>query len=386
MKVLRVIASMDPATGGPCQGIRYSIAEMQKLGVHTEVVCLDPPGLTSDPFPVHALGPGKGKWVYNKALRTWLDEHLSAFDAVIIHGLWLYPGYAVYKAMGRLRDRGPKWFLMPHGMLDPYFQQAAGRRLKAFTQRLYWNLIESRIAAGVNGILFTTAEEMRLAATTFRKYTPRKVVDVGYGIPGPPEYRPSMLTAFSGRAGLPGDRAYMLYLSRIHPKKGTAELLDAYEGLLSTGLDLPLLVIAGPGMEEPYGVDLRERVRTTPLLSERVFFPGMLSGDQKWGAFYGAEVFVLPSHQENFGIAIVEALACGKAVLISDKVNIYREITACKGGIVGEDSAAATQAVLAEWTALPEPEKVRMHQNAFCCFQDHFSISQAAKKMLRVLQ
>ena len=89
MKILRVIGSMDPAKGGPCQGIRNSISEMDKLGVYNEVVCLDDPESTAlqpDPFPIHALGPAKSSWYYSPKLIPWLDVSLTWFDVVIIHG------------------------------------------------------------------------------------------------------------------------------------------------------------------------------------------------------------------------------------------------------------------------------------------------------------
>src|SRR6185436_13505211 len=93
LKVLRVIPSMNPVFGGPCQGIRNSVPCMERMGVHTEVVCMDDPSesfLEKDEFTIHALGKSKGVWKYNKRLLPWLVANLQCFDAVIIHGLWIY--------------------------------------------------------------------------------------------------------------------------------------------------------------------------------------------------------------------------------------------------------------------------------------------------------
>jgi glycosyltransferase involved in cell wall biosynthesis len=118
---------------------------------------------------------------------------------------------------------------------------------------------------------------------------------------------------------------------------------------------LPHLVIAGPGWDTSYGRQMRQLIdnanckflsETCKLKTEnspRIHSVNMLKGDAKWGAFYGCEAFVLPSHQENFGISVVEALACDKFVLISNKVNIWREIQKNKSGFVADDNLKGTK-------------------------------------------
>src|SRR5262245_34570913 len=107
MRLLRVIASMDPVTGGPCQGIRNLIPELEKLGVANVVVSFDEPSsnfLRYDHFPVHALGRSKTPWCYHPRLIPWLMENLRRFDGVIVHGLWLFTSHAVRKAAHSLRN------------------------------------------------------------------------------------------------------------------------------------------------------------------------------------------------------------------------------------------------------------------------------------------
>ena len=111
----------------------------------------------------------------------------------------------------------------------------------------------------------------------------------------------------------------------------------------------------------------------------------MLTGDLKWGAFHAAEVFVLPSHQENFGISVAEALACGKPVLMSNRINIWREIAEDQAGLVGDDDLPATVALLERWAALDARERAAMSVNARRCFAQRFEIARAAQSLEKTL-
>jgi glycosyltransferase involved in cell wall biosynthesis len=403
MKLLRVIVSMDPFDGGPCQGIRNSIPALQKLGVENEVVSLDDPNATfikNATFPIYALGRGRGPWSYHPQLYSWLLENFCNYDAIIIHGLWLYYSYAVSSAMKRYKviwDNGhsriPKLFVMPHGMLDPYFQKAPDRKLKAIRNYFYWKLIERNVINNSDGVLFTCEEELQLAKEPFKPYNPKREINVGYGIESPPRIEEINMEAFFKKCPEVKNRKFLLFMSRIHPKKGLDLLLNAYLKKLeecqqkypTSDEDLPILVVAGPGMEKEYGKELRSIVSKNPKGLENVVFPGMLSGHEKWGALYTCAAFLLPSHQENFGIAVVEALACGKPVLISNQVNIWREIEYGGGGFIENDSLEGVERLLDKWFATSEKKKVEMGENAYKIFQDHFSIEPAAKKLKQVI-
>jgi glycosyltransferase involved in cell wall biosynthesis len=396
MRILRVIASMKPSSGGPCQGIRYSIPELEKVGVSNEVVCLDDPSasfFSTDPFPVQALGEGRGPWHYSEKLIPWLMQNLHRFEVVIVHGLWLYHSFAVNKALSQFRknnpSKSPKLFIMPHGMLDPYFQRAAGRKIKAIRNWFYWKLIEGKVINEADGVLFTCAEELELAQIPFRPYRPAKEINVGYGIAEPPKPSGSILKAFYKQLPAVENQSFLLFISRIHEKKGVDILIRAYgeiwrrfkknpEAYSSTP---PLLVIAGPGLESEYGRTIMN-LAANHAPKNSVLFPGMLTGNEKWGAFYGCEAFILPSHQENFGISVVEALACGKAALITDKVNIWREIKAEGGGVVADDKYEATVETLNKWVCFSKEEKKLMGKNARTCFEKHFQLANNSKRFL----
>src|SRR5256714_15503488 len=132
--------------------------------------------------------------------------------------------------------------------------------------------------------------------------------------------------------------------------------------------------MAGPCADDGYLRRLRELAAQA---GDSISFPGMLTGDLKWGALSAAEAFVLPSHQENFGIAVAEALACGTPVLISNKINIWREIEADGAGYVENDDLAGTSSLLSRWVATPAETRARMQQNARECFANRFEIERA---------
>jgi glycosyltransferase involved in cell wall biosynthesis len=272
---------------------------------------------------------------------------------------------------------------MPHGMLDPYFQRAPSRKFKAFRNWVYWKLLEHKTVSQADGILFTCETELLMARETFQPYKPQREINVGYGIEIPPVFTPSMQLAFKHTCPTLGDAPYLLFLSRINYKKGVDLLIKAYAKLLSeypTDSSIPKLVIAGPGVEAQYGQQMKYLIAKTPGIASSIFFAGMLTGDAKWGALYGCDAFILPSHQENFGIAVAEALACGKPVLISNQVNIWREIEAGGGGLIADDTLAGTEQLLKQWLRLTPTDQNEMGQNAKATFAQHFTVERAAQQ------
>jgi glycosyltransferase involved in cell wall biosynthesis len=170
----------------------------------------------------------------------------------------------------------------------------------------------------------------------------------------------------------------LLFLGRLHPKKGCDELIAAFADVAHRDPQLRL-VMAGP---DQVGWQRGLAARATELgVHERITWTGMLAGDTKWGAYRAAEAFVLPSHQENFGIVVAEALACGVPVLISDKVNIWREIAAAQAGIVRDDTPAGTVALLREWIETNQDTRQRMRSNARRCFEQHFDLQTAISRL-----
>ena len=413
MNILHVVASMERASGGPAQGIRNLAGSLAPLGNHIEVVCLDDTiyDNTADTnLLIHSLGHGSSRWSFNATLNSWLELNLQRFDAIILHGIWLYPTLALWLVLKKMRGQGlptPPYFVMPHGMLDPWFQKSPTRRFKAVRNWIYWKLIEHRIVRDASAMLFTCEVELKLARTTFKPYKPKAEINVGYGIIEPPAFQPNMDSAFSAHCPEIGKQSYLLYLSRIDPKKGVDLLIQAYADAakqkcisndpLNCGQKevFPALVIAGPGMETTYGREMQALANAVTqnvnsnypnTSSVKILFTGMLTGDTKWGAIYGCSAFILPSHQENFGIAVVEALACGKPVLISNQINIWKEIESDGAAIVAEDTKFGTLTLLQRWLDTSDSDRNVLSANAKSCYLKHFEAIGAANNLIKALK
>jgi glycosyltransferase involved in cell wall biosynthesis len=387
MKLLHVIGSMNPHTGGPCQTIHNFAPKFIEQGNTLEVVCLDDPKsdyLVVEKFAIHAVGQGRGSWNYHPALLPWLKSNLKRFDAVILNGLWQYQGYALWQVARQ--SRMPPYYIFPHGMLDPWFQKISVRPLKTLRNWIFWKLIQYRVVQDAAGLLFTCEEERRLARLPFRPYAPKQEAVVGLGLPEPPEYQAGMKSAFLAKCPRLAGKNFILFIGRLHPKKGVDLLIKAYSAVSHSfsNLKLPNLVIAGPGLETAYGQAM-QKLAAESCPPNSVFFPGMLAGDAKWGAIYHCEASILPSHQENFGIAVVETLACGRPVLISDQVNIWREIKDSAAALVENDSVAGTIRLLSGWICLTAEAKSNMAAQAKPCFQRYFSIESAILKSMAAL-
>lgn len=365
-RLLHIVNSMDPAAGGPTECIRVMLTSSPDI-CEGEVVSLDPPDapfLNTFPFKVHALGGADRPLGYNPDLVHWLESNRDRFDGFVVNGLWRYIGFATRSA---LLGHKP-YFVFPHGMLDPYFKHAFP--LKHLKKWPFWLLSEYRVLRDADRVLFTTTEEERLAAQSFSLHRWHAAV-VPFGASPPPGEENTLRAAFlQAHPDLAGKR-FLLFLGRIHQKKGCDLLIDAFlrHAADDPGLDL---VMAGPDQQNWQSI-LQAQVRSA-CLTGRVHWPGMLHGHVKWGALYSAEAFILPSHQENFGIAVAEALSCGRAVLLSDKVNIAPELAEQGCGLIEPDTEAGTEALLTRWIALPPEARNRMQTLALTSFQTRYDL------------
>jgi glycosyltransferase involved in cell wall biosynthesis len=370
------------------ESVRQSSAILADRGHQVEIVSLDSPAdpwISEFPVPVHALGPGRGGYGYAPRFSEWIKDHHAEYDAVIVHGLWQYSSFGVWRA---LHGTTTPYFVFPHGMLDPWFNRAYP--LKRIKKLLYWPWAEYRVLRDAAVVLFTSEEERRLARESFLPYRCNEVV-VNYGTAAAGVDLENARGDFSNNFPQLREKRFLLFLGRLHEKKGCELLIQAFSEIRnSAGTDRSLhLVIAGPYADESYLQHLK-RLAATTMGSDReessITFTGMLTGNLKWGAFAAAEAFVLPSHQENFGIAVVEALACSTPVLISNKVNIWREIVNDGAGFADEDDRAGTTRLLERWIQTSAAERETMRAAARTCFEGRFEINRAVDSLLQVLE
>jgi glycosyltransferase involved in cell wall biosynthesis len=392
MTILHVIASVNPADGGPIEGVtRQSIYSLEYGSGAREVVSLDPPDapwVAACPLTVYAMGAHSYEvakkyrrlpWIkYGFSLRfvKWLRENAENYDGIVVNGLWNFIALGFVMALG---GRKVDYVVYTHGMLDPWFQKTYP--LKAFFKQLVWLVADGRLVNSASAVLFTSEEERELARNAFFPYHPREKV-VAYGSSDVPEGAVAQAAAFQASVPHIGNRKYLLYLSRIHPKKGCDLLIEAFARVADQYPELDL-VIAGPdqiGMVKELQA-LADRLG----IGGRIHWPGMLTGDAKWGAFRQAEAFILPSHQENFGIVVAEAMACGTPALISNKVNIWREVEASGGGMVEPDTAEGAYRLMSKFLTLEPAARQNMSVQARAGYDAHFSIGSAAEALEKTI-
>ena len=314
MNVLHVISSIDPALGGVVEAVRGLCIGMATAGHRSDVACSDSENAAFKPhFParVYALGPVTGKYAYNSNLSKWLAVHAPAYDAVIVHGLWQFHSLAAWRA---LRNSATPYFVFTHGMLDPWFKRRYP--LKHLKKWLYWPWADYRVLRDAQAVLFTSQEECQQARKSFWLYRCRERV-ASLGILAPGSDIQTQRGEFLKRCPEAKGKRVLLFLGRLDVKKGCDLVVEAFARVAQKAPHLHL-VMAGPD-HSSFGKKVRESCRALGI-SDRVSWPGMLTGPAKWGAYRCADGFILPSHQENFGFAVVEALSCGVPVLISNKI------------------------------------------------------------------
>ena len=314
-------------------------------------------------------------------LDKWFAANLARFDVIVVNGIWMYFGYSVWKATRRI---GVPYFLFIHGALDPWFKRKYPG--KHFKKTIYWKLFEHKILRDAQRTLFTTGEELALANNAFLPYECKAEVS-GLGIERPElpaDFdKDRAIRTFTEAYPKLANRKFILFLARVHEKKGIDLLLKAFAAA-KAALPETALMIAGPGDKGTF--DSLKRLTSSLGIAGDVIWTGPLYGKAKWDAMCAAEVYVLPSHQENFGISVVEALACGLPVLVSDKVNIWREILADNAGLVAPDDVVGTTRLLKEWAVIPAQDKAQMKVNAKQCFAAHFDVSVTSERFFDLLR
>ena len=264
-------------------------------------------------------------------------------------------------------DVCPTW-CFAHGMLDPWFKRTFPR--KHLKKWAYWLPVEYWVLRRAYRVLFTTAVERDLAAQSFFLQRWRSLV-VPLGSERPPAPRDLLLKAFAARCPDLVGKRFLLFLGRLHPKKGCDLLVKAFGELAAAHSELHL-VMAGPD-PSAWGPRLEALIAQNDAVG-RVHWPGMLQGEAKWGAFAACEAFVLPSHQENFGIAAVEALASAKPVLLAHPVNISSDVAAAGCALVEPDTLEGTRGLLERWLALSSEERAAMGKRALFTFEHSYDM------------
>jgi glycosyltransferase involved in cell wall biosynthesis len=320
------------------------------------------------PIPVIECGPSRGTYGYNPGVEDRLAAIVGSFDAMVVHGLWQYHGVSAMRVSAR---SGVPYLVFPHGMLDPWFKRAYP--IKHLKKQIYWALTERRVLQRAKSVLFTSRNEMRLAQSTFlpkARYCDRILpLGVEKNSAASSQLREAFFQRFPQMRG----RRFLLFLGRLHPKKGCDLLIEAMSRIRPP-LDL---VFAGPDADEEYTTKLARSASGLPIR-----FTGMLHDEVKAGALAAAEALILPSHQENFGLVVAEALSLGTPVLLSNQVNIAEEVAASGAGFVEPDTLTGTERLIERWL---REGSAAMRIAAANCFENHFDIKQSARELMMII-
>ena len=290
---------------------------------------------------------------------------------MIAHGLWQWPGL---EAMRIHQKNKVPYLVFPHGMLDPWFKKKYP--LKHFKKQIYWWLKQGEILRRANAVCFTTEEERLLAQGTFWPNRFQSVV-TGLGVEDPPPKNFQMEQELIVKFPVLKNKRILLYLGRFHEKKGVDLLLNVWAQKRNNE---EILVLAGPEAKDSYFLKLKE---IASHKEESIVWTGMLEGEQKWSMLRMADALILPSHQENFGMVVAEALAVGTPVYLTDKVNLWREVIESNAGYVDSDDQAGINRLIDKWKTKSHREMI---PNTVSCFQEKLHINQTAQKIISMFE
>ena len=381
MRILQIVPSIALIYGGPSQMVMGLSAALAAEGVEVTVLTTNSNGDTGQtPLDVPLECPVKQdgyeiyyfrcspfrRYKFSLSLLRWLAKYGHRYDLVHLHALF---SPVTTAAATVARHQKLPYILRPLGTLDP-----ADLQKKRQLKNLYATLLERPNLAGAAAIHFTSNQEAKISER-FGTLTQDLVIPLGVTLPKSAEQ------SFRSRMGIPGDRPLLLFMSRIDPKKGLDLLIPALENLANEGQPFQF-VLAGANPQDPaYEAKIRHQIQSS-VLHDRTTLTGFISGGEKTTLLQEADLFILPSYYENFGIAVAEAMAAGTPVVISDQVHIWQEITQSQSGWV----SACTIESLTETLRLAlsdRAEQQRRGLNAQIYAQKFYSWSAIAQQMIQ---
>lgn len=375
MRILHVIPGLAYSSG-PTHVVLHLAERLADRGHKVSIYYLTGRGYDTV-FPRNSSVEMRGfpvkifkKWGYAPSLHRHLDQTVSQFDIIHIHSLWSYPNIAATQAAWR---HGIPYLMRPIGSLEPWCMLTS--RCK---KRIYMALIERRHLKRAAAIHATSEQE---ALNIAKLGIGTKIVVVPNGI-NPDEYNVMPpREVFRERFNIGTNKKVVLFLGRLHPKKGLNILVESFAQVYRVTPNV-ILGIVGPD-EGGYVNMIKSQVERLGI-TNAVIFAGELKGQDKLAAYAAADVFVLPSHSENFGIVVAEAMASGLPVVVSRNTP-WQDVERQNAGLwvnlkVEEISQAILTILNNQRTAL------KMGQNGRMLVRDKYSWYKITKQMLKVYE
>jgi glycosyltransferase involved in cell wall biosynthesis len=394
MKILHVIPTFDPIDGGPYQALCGICQALSERGHEVTIYTTDLTSVrsknplnfkpnrlkttTSVPFDQNGYKVWYFRadypyaWCFSVALTRQLVATIHTYDIVIIHSLYLY---TTQVAAWCCRQAKVPYVIRPHGTLDTFMRQR--RRYLKFGYDLF---LQKRDLQRAVALHYTSQAEYQHTISLGLKPKPL-IIPLGFNLtqftqlPEPGKFKAKFLSGWEGQL--------VLYLGRLNFKKGLDLLVEGFAQVAQQRDDIKLVLV---GQYDPpsFAKELEQQIKTYHL-ETKVVFTGPLFGDDKLAAFADATVWVLPSYTENFGVTVVEAMAAGIPIIISNQVALYHEVQAAKAGLI--IACEATQVSTALMRLLSDPlQCAMMGKNGKALVSDWFSLEQLGPRLEKAYQ
>ena len=388
LKILQIVPSISLVYGGPSQmiqGLSAALAQQPKDRIAQVTILTTDANGDVDELPltvplgqpvqqdgyeiIHFRCAPFRRYKFSTGLLKWLWANAHHYDIAHIHALF---SPVSTTAATVCRWKKLPYIMRPLGTLDP-----ADLQKKKQIKKIYATFLERPNLAGAAAIHFTSELESKVSER-FGVSTPSKIIPLGVALPQLPD-RSLSQQIVRERFNIPPKRPIILFMSRIDPKKGFDLLLPALEKLNEDNKPFHFLLCGANPQDRAYETSVRKAIQSSAW-SSWATISGFVSGELKAQLLSAADVFVLPSYYENFGIAVAEAMAAKIPVVISDQVHIWPVIQKSESGWVVKTEVESLTNALAEALSRPEVRQQR-GENAQRCAAEKYSWEAIAHQM-----
>jgi glycosyltransferase involved in cell wall biosynthesis len=365
IKILRITHTLDPSHGGIATALVDNSISLLSYGINVDILTYDPHGSIfnkTKKIKIINKGPAYGGYGFSLKLLMWLYRNKDKYDHFIIEGIWQFS-----TLLARLFLK-KKYSVRIHGQLDPFFSKNFHKKIK---KQIYWMLVEKSNLMNSNSILLTSKIEKNLINKTYVNTNGIKKSIINDGILKPKINKNKMRKIFFKTFPTLINQKFLVFIGRFDKKKGLDTLLKAIVRLKKKKIQYKFFIA---GKNNSYTKYLK-KFSNENKIDEYIVWSDKLSNDLKWGAICASQGTVLASNGENFGVAVVESLACSKPVLTTTKVNIYKEIISNKAGFISTNNPTSFEKILSKFINIKKKDLLTLNKSSYKCFNKCFNIA-----------